>query len=253
MTYFVWKGIEATPGLTLWLDGNSKISGWYPKPNALSLPAPATCLGSTATCRAACYASSAATSIPDDLARKYAHNKRTIDRLLAAPDSRMCLEAAGQLGDWINQHCRDIGFRWHVSGDVFSADYAWWITEVCYESRDVQHWIYTRSLHLVPTLLDAPNLAVNISADKDNLGMARAVALDTAAHLTYLWTGEPLPELPPGTVLFPSYGQRARDGAPLPPPPHRAMICPGDYFGQSERMRCGVCVKCGNPKHEVSK
>lgn len=248
-TQFIHQTLELTPGYgcgryELHLDGNSKISGNPPVPNALSLPAPRTCPGSTPTCRAACYASSAATSIPKDLAARYADNLAIVQWALGnAPGA-----TARHLAAWIAKHCQSVGFRWHVSGDVFDANYAYWIALVCSWSPGVQHWIYTRSFQFAPLFRGVPNLAVNLSADQDNLVAARDCASATGFRLTYLWRGEPLPALPRGSILFPAYGLRLRNGAPLPPPPHRAMICPGDYYSQTKAV-CGTCTKCGNPKH----
>jgi hypothetical protein len=245
-TQFIYQTLALFADRELHLDGNSKISGNPPVPNALSLPAPLTCPGSTPTCRAACYASSAATSIPKDLAERYTDNLVAVQWALAHAIG----VTARHLGDWIRHHCQQVGFRWHVSGDVFSADYAHWIALVCSWSPGVQHWIYTRSFQLAPLLRGVENLAVNLSADADNLAAARDCAASTGFRLTYLWRGEPLPTLPRGTVVFPGYGQRKRDGAPLPLAPHRAMICPGDYYSQRAGLVCGAsCTKCGNPEH----
>jgi hypothetical protein len=234
------------------IDGNSKISGWdHPAPNALSLPAPGCCPDSTPSCRAACYASSERSTLPGELRERYTANECTVRAILGATDGGYV--AAAQLSRWIAEHCRTVGFRWHVSGDVISDQHAWWIVSVAIMSPEVQHWIYTRTLRAVPILQRAENLAVNISADRDNYPAVVRVAHDTGARLTYLWRGELLPELPQGSVLFPDYSLRAKNGGTLPPAPWRAMICPGDFFGQSARLRCGVCTKCGNPRHVVQR
>lgn len=238
-------------GRRLWIDGNTKVSGPQIQPNALSLPAPLTCPGSTPTCRAQCYAHSANSKMPLLMRDRFSENYTTIMLALEAePHDTACT-----LAGWIETHCQDVGFRWHVSGDVFSREYAAWIARVCRFSPSVRHWIYTRSFEHVEPLLGARNLSVNLSADKDNLINAFKCRAETAAPgFTYLWTGEPLDFgirqslLSVNPVIFPGYGLRKRDGAPLPEPPHRRMICGADFFGQSEKRRCGVCVKCGNPK-----
>jgi hypothetical protein len=255
-----------TPG-GLFVDGNSKISGWRPRPNAFSLPAPETCPGSTPTCRRDCYAHSAQSSLPEVLREGYARNRQMIERYHArsllddSHNRRRTLSiydasAASAFGAWIRAHCQDIGFRWHVSGDVFAEWYAWWIVEVAETSQPVRHWIYTRSLDWVHILAGfAPNLTVLVSADKDNLYEAYPIARKHGLKLAYLWKGEPFVDLREvalrrGDIILPGYGQRRRNGAVLPPPPYRAMICGADYFGQSKRLRCGVCTKCGNPRHK---
>jgi hypothetical protein len=262
MTQFVSAAVPIPAiGRELVIDGNSKISGWEnPTPNALSLPAPATCPGSTATCRATCYASTARTSIPDALRDHYESNLETIRSILAQPDAGFV--AAVQLSRWIAEHCKNVGFRWHVSGDVFSEQYAWWVVVVALVSPDVQHWIYTRTLNAVPILINAPNLEVNVSADVDNYGAALAVADRHGARLCYLATPGP-GIVPPDdalrddNVIFPDYALRGRDRAKpteapwwaMLSPRQRRMVCPADFFGQSARCRCGVCTKCGPPRH----
>jgi hypothetical protein len=229
------------------IDGNTKIGGWpEPKPNALSLPAPSTCPGSTEACRASCYASWEGTKIPPELRARYEANERAIRAALAMPDAGF---AAGmQLARWIAKNCQDVGFRWHVSGDVFSDQYAWWIVAVVTASPEVDHWIYTRTLRAISTLTLAPNLVVNISADRKNLHGARWKASAYGCRLCYLWQGEAIPELPDGSVIFPDYPQRG-SLPQLVPPRVRRMFCPADIFGQGEHRRCGVCTKCGNPRH----
>jgi hypothetical protein len=261
MTQFVSTAVTIPAvGLDLVIDGNSKIGGWKdPTPNALSLPAPATCPGSTPTCRATCYASTARTLIPDELRGCYAGNLATIEAILAQPDAGFV--AAVQLSRWIAEHCREVGFRWHVSGDVFSEQYAWWVVVVALVSPEVQHWIYTRTLNAVPILVNAPNLEVNVSADVDNYGAALAAA-DGLARTCYLATPGP-GIVPPDDalrdddVIFPDYALRGRDRAnptdapwwAMLSPRQRRMVCPADFFGQSSRYRCGVCTKCGPPRH----
>jgi len=242
-------------GRTLFIDGNTKISGWpEPKPNALSLPAPLTCPGSTPACRAACYAGEMG-SIPPELRNRFAHNLKTIETLLNCSYSGDKTWTSVDFGSWIVGNCADVGFRWHVSGDVFSAQYAHWIVTVCLYSPSVQHWVYTRTLDALGPLLAATNLAVNLSADRDNLPAVRdtlaalRLPIQRRVRITYLWSGEPLPTLPQGSVIFPDYQQRHWRRAALPPPPHGVMICGADYFGQSAKLRCGVCTKCGNPRH----
>jgi hypothetical protein len=55
--------------------------------------------------------------------------------------------------------CVDNGrFRWHDSGDVFSAVYARMIREVCKQTPHVKHWIPTRSWRLKRVLPDLREL-----------------------------------------------------------------------------------------------
>jgi hypothetical protein len=80
------------------------------------------------------------------------------------------------------------------------------------------------------------------------------VAVANGARVTYLVDGEGRTPhyLPDGSVLFPDYALRGRHRRdPLEAwwwrglsPRERTMVCPADYFGQSEAHRCGPCKKC---------
>jgi hypothetical protein len=290
-TAFVSHELPLWGGLSLFLDGNSKTTagnGTYanPKPNSFSLPHVSTCPGSTPSCRASCYVHGLQRNAPEVWAR-YVDNERTLHRLLMGEAS--AVRSARILAAWIADNCPG-GFRWHVSGDVMHARHARWIVEVS-QASGVPCWIYTRSLPLVHELVEAPNLAVNVSADDDNLAEAIAVAELWGARICYMDRGNgPTPELPVGSVIFPDYPQRGRetlrcracgwigearhafrteDGGRSCPvsgcggslaldptaapwwqaltPAQRRQVCPPDFFGQSESLRCGVCTKCLKP------
>jgi hypothetical protein len=155
------------------------------------------------------------------------------------------------LAKWIRTKAKG-GFRWHVSGDVFSAEYARWISEVARKSPKVRHWIYTRSFDFVGDL-DAPNLAVNLSADRDNWEAARECALDwPGTRICFMATADgwvPPDLLAYGDVIFPDY--ELRDGTEVGrawftalPPEQKQMTCPVDRCGKSEERRCGPCPRC---------
>lgn len=267
----------------LYLDGNSKVTasnGSYldPRPNAFSLMAEAVaaaehvtgiatmehCPGSTPTCRRGCYVHglSAHAAATYEL---YRHNSAEIRRILAEPalaDAWVMIMAR-----WITENAAG-GFRWHVSGDVFSAAYARWIADVCRESPTVDHWIYTRSFDdeifeplLAVSTIEGGNLALNLSCDKDNYVKAAALrartfVLQTGAHLRLCYlvddTDTVIPPLREGDVIFPDYSLRPKSGTDPKEhpfwisltPDERAMLCPVDAFGKSEMVRCGVCTKC---------
>jgi hypothetical protein len=255
--------------LSFYVDGNSKITasnGTYaePRPNAFSLPAASvewdepmrsavialpSCPGSTPTCRASCYVKGLAAHAPALYAR-YRENARVLDRVLG--DRRAEIESAVALAAWAR--CWALGgFRWHVSGDVRDRAHAEWIALVCTFAPDVPFWIYTRTLDVVEVLAPVENLAVNISADRDNYAEACEAADATGARVCYLASGpNDLPILPGGSVIFPDYPLRGRElSAPTSHPwwteltqRDRAMVCPTDFFGQSEAHRCGPCRKC---------
>lgn len=289
-TAFIHTRVELAPGVSVVIDGNSKITvgnGTYddPKPNAFSLPAasvsaPGFCPRSTPTCRASCYVRGLAKHAPD-VYEAYRQNADALTILRSAPADRMW-RAADTLGEWIEANA-SAGFRWHVSGDVWDVQHACWIVAVCQASPKVPHWVYTRTLSAVPTLMRAKNLAVNVSADRDNYADARDCAVQNGARVAYMatphtWTDGPsqgearcqtcramdhsmLPnvpgpcvprDLPDGSVIFPDYPLRGREL--VDPTLHswwqsaprrvRLMTCPADFFGQSEQHRCGPCSKC---------
>jgi hypothetical protein len=155
---------------------------------------------------------------------------------------------------WINQNCRG-GFRWHVSGDIFSEEYARWIARVCRYAPHVNHWIYTRSHGLIAPLLPVStgaggNLALNISCDADNYESAYQVAKANGLRLCYMTVDGTLPRLlPDGSVIFPDYtlrGGTERGAAWFEAlsPQYKSFVCPVDYHGKSEKRRCGPCDRC---------
>ena len=264
-TQFIHERVELQPGLVVILDGNSKITtsnGTFlaPTPNAFSLPAAsvdvrAHCPGSTPTCRASCYVRGLAQHAPLVYAA-YRSNAATLATILENTDDSTWLATATALGTWIRNKAAG-GFRWHVSGDVRSGDHAAWIVRVCFESKNVRHWIYTRTLSAVPALKLAPNLSVNVSADRDNYADARDCAAQNSVRLAYMATDTadvPL-DLPLDAIIFPDYPLRGRELADKTSAPfwrglthtRRLQVCPADFFGQSEAHRCGPCTKCIEP------
>lgn len=254
-TEFCAEKLEG-PGGFLWIDGNGKITAGNgtldaPRPNAFSLVEIEDCPGSTPTCRASCYVHGLKKFAPDTHAM-YQHNSKEIRRIL---DSTF-LERhwwADNMALHIETHCKG-GFRWHVSGDVFSRQYAEWIAQVCRWSPKVDHWIYTRSFGpITEPLLSIKNLAINISADKDNAERARAYAHEHGLRLCYMTTDGELPDLVDGDVIFPDYqlrGGTERGAAWFAalPPAYKSSVCPVDYHGKSENRRCGPCDRCLFPK-----
>lgn len=200
-----------------------------------------------------CYVHGLKKQAPEVYA-KYELNERSIHAIL--DDSRAARSASHILAEWIKENARG-GFRWHVSGDVMSTNHAYWIAEVCRAARDVPFWIYTRTIHAVGVLRLAKNLAVNVSADVHNASVAVPLARALGVRICYLVSAhdEVLPDLPPGSVIFPDYPLRGRELAEPTEAPwwqslsleRRRMVCPADFFGQSESARCGPCTKCLYP------
>lgn len=274
-TSFCAERIDGPGGISLWVDGNGKITrgnGSYeaPRPNAFSLVQVEDCPGSTPTCRASCYVHNLEKHAADTHAL-YRQNSRAIREILVGPDRGSW---AVLLATWICDHAEH-GFRWHVSGDIFSREYAEFIAvvvatcEILREHEDkphVPHWIYTRSFGFVDELVGLPSLALNLSCDPDNYDRAREIR-ETVLHLfgqslrlCYLTLDGTVPaDLPPGSVIFPDYALRGARGATPAEnrasspwwqslaPEQRRMVCPVDFYGADEKRRCGPCMKCLEP------
>lgn len=236
-----------------WFDGNGKITwdnGTFEQPtaNAFSLVQVEDCPGATTVCKEHCYVHRLEEAEPEVHA-KYRHNSKEIRRVIEA---RRIGLAANAFAIWAMENAHH-GFRWHVSGDIFSLAYAEFIASVCVLAPVVPFWIYTRSFQYLEPILNIANLVVNLSADADNYAEAMAMHKAHGLRICYMTVDGALPEdLPAGSVIFPSHQLRGRD---LPKPTdapwwqglahdQKKMVCPPDFFGQSEALRCGPCKKC---------
>jgi len=257
-TIFVDHKLDIGGGQHLFLDGNSKITagnGTFAEPvaNAFSLPSgkDGACPYATPACLASCYTLGLKKHAPA-LAEKFSHNERVMREILAEENDEQWLASLEVIAQYAQSNC-SAGFRWHVSGDVFSLDYADWIAQVCKAAPDVPFWIYTRSFPYLEPLVGIPNLVVNLSADRDNWIQALEASM---AHgwlrLCYMSTQGEVPPLLPSDVIFPDYSLRGRDLDDPTTSPwwqgltqiQRRSVCPPDMFGQSEKLRCGPCKKC---------
>lgn len=252
-TAFCADKIEAF-GKHLWIDGNGKITAGNgtldaPRPNAFSLIEIADCPGSTAVCRTSCYVHGLRKHAPDTHAL-YVHNSETLRDILE--NDWPAWGWVREFATYINAHCRG-GFRWHVSGDVFSRKYAVFISRVVTATDPVPHWIYTRSFQdeeIIAELVGIDNLVVNLSADRENYAAARQVAERHRLRVCYMTTDGIVPNtLQPGDVIFPDYNLRGgnfagQDWFGALPSRYKAMVCPVDYHGKAENRRCGPCDRC---------
>lgn len=255
-TEFTFETLESH-GFTLVFDGNQKITagnGTFEEPaaNAFSLVQAKDCPFRTPTCDDSCYVHNLEKFQPDI----HDHYKRNSENIRILMDDIHCHDVAWDVGAWIEKNCKG-GFRWHVSGDIFSADYADWIGGVVYNSPSVEHWIYTRSFPFIhPHLTELPNMTVNLSADKDNYWLARRYADEHDLRVCYLTVdGEVPDDLKDGDVIFPDYALRGVGQRPFNfrseskwwqvlEGRNRKMVCPVDVYGKSEKVRCGPCRKC---------
>ena len=249
-------------GLSFWFDGNQKVTsgnGSYEQPaaNAFSLPQVQACPFSTAACREACYVHNLEVFEPE-LHAKYVENFKNISSVLSTIVSPTGIHEGDLIrlfADYIHTAAA-AGFRWHVSGDIFSNRYAAFIRAVARETPSVRHWIYTRSFPYLTSLMGAENLTINLSADCDNYTEARARADRHGLRVCYLTIdGTVPPDLREGDVIFPDYALR---GVGMRPHAYREgsafwrsldggkrkLVCPVDVYGKSEAVRCGPCRKC---------
>lgn len=273
-TEFCVARVDGPGDLHLFVDGNGKItrdqgSLEQPMPNALSLPAQAVedaegrggrhCPGATESCKSACYVGGLAKHA-ETTYMAYRHNARAFDVMFVDPS--VADEWVMTFSAWIKAHCTS--FRWHVSGDVRDERHARWIRDVCLESPQVSHWIYTRSFETVPILAQAATfrggpLALNLSCDADNYIAAFCVREEVGElrgrnfvgpRLCYLTLSGVVPEsLPDDSVIFPNY--ELRGGTPRGrgwfadlPARNKAMVCPVDFHGKAPNRRCGPCDRC---------
>lgn len=238
----------------LWLDGNSKVTvgnGTFekPVPNSFSLVQVKDCPFATPICKSVCYVHNLEKA-EAEIHEKYQSNSIVIRQILA--DLNYQATTVYALAYWIRKHCPK-GFRWHISGDIFSMEYSWFISQVTKLAQPVPCWIYTRSFPFLEPLQDIENLTVNLSADKDNWHETKQAYQKFGFRICYLTVQGEVPlDLPKGSVIFPSHELRGRN---LPDPKQapwwltltpgqRRMVCPPDFFGQSESLRCGPCKKC---------
>lgn len=254
-TVYVKTKVQLLDNISIYIDGNSKITfsnGTFdsPKPNAFSLPHIVCCPNATPTCKKSCYVHDLKVYAPE-IYKEYTNNKTILDQILS--DENLVQKTAVALGTWISENCKG-GFRWHVSGDITCKEHARWINLVCLFSSNVQHFIYTRTFDTV-RLLMADNLHVHLSADKDNFVEAmncKRLNTNVYTQMCYLAQDNNIPELPDKSIIFPDYVCRGRDlNDPLTSPwwknltqNQKKMTCPADFFGQSDKHRCGVCKKC---------
>lgn len=240
---------------TFWFDGNGKITygnGSFDNPvaNSFSLVQIQDCPFATETCRSTCYVHGLEKK-EAEVHGHYYENSRTIREVLS--NSCYFEITARAFANYITKNCSG-GFRWHVSGDIFSPTHSIFIRMVCEMSPRIKHIIYTRSfVYITPLLIGPSNLVLNLSADKDNFKEALVWHGRFGSRICYLTIDGEVPEnLPIGSVIFPAYELRGRDLLKPTQAPwwqslnsrQRKMVYPPDFFGQSESYRCGPCRKC---------
>ena len=135
-------------------------------------------------------------------------------------------------------------FRWHDSGDLFHADYARAVFQVCDQTPRVFHWMPTRMGPMIASIarqgvIIPPNLTIQVSAHRDgkNEGaQVEAVKQINIAQpharvgLTYVFNG-PASRKVDMTQLRQEFGPTA-------------SLCPATVAEKSEERVCDGCRRC---------
>lgn len=150
---------------------------------AYGTPAIEGCECSTEACEAVCYAAAVLERFPS-AAANVGRNLAAARAILA--DGGWSALADAYRADLLEPFAaaadrRGVAplFRWYWSGEVLGVDDARAVAAATASmvDRGLRAWIYTRylSVRVIRALLAAPNLAVYLSVDADNVGRARRV------------------------------------------------------------------------------
>lgn len=135
-------------------------------------------------------------------------------------------------------------FRWHDSGDLFHADYARAVFQVCDRTPRVFHWMPTRMGPMIASIarqgvVIPPNLTIQVSAHRNGKNEAaqhEAVTQINIAQpharvgLTYAFNG-PASRKVDRTQLHEAFGPTA-------------SLCPATVAEKSEDRVCDGCRRC---------
>jgi len=233
-------------------------------PNAWALPAGpldvgGTCPGATSEC-AGCYAAVLETAYPS-FRGMLDSNRDAVMHALTCGGVVGCAELLTavvrrsvdlQRADGV----RRPAFRWHADGDIMSMSYGRAMRRAILATPDVDHWGYTRTLGAVRLFNGVPNLRLYVSADRDNVAQALAVAnrwgrplallADDPDDARALWerVGDAVPE----PVTCPAAGRWQDDGVG---PAHvvgsdgrrSTLVRGGPAMGAC--ISCAVCLPVG--------
>jgi len=228
-------------------SSDRKVQQFKYHQNSFGLPAVLTCPGATDGedgCLKVCYAeklSKAWTSVNKFLLRNYDELKEAktpvqIYRLLSPLVEHSHRQYHAKLVTATGVEERRLRakghiFRWNWSGDVHRLNVARAITRVCHDHPHTTFWIYTRSYWLVPILLGARNLIVNLSIDPVNEDSMRQVWIRyyRAHNLRLTWMGQYPPDWMKGDYI------------PL-------VTCPEQTGKLKLQGACSICGLCLNKK-----
>jgi hypothetical protein len=134
--------------------------------------------------------------------------------------------------------------RWHDSGDLFHADYAKAVFEVCRRTPEVLHWLPTRMGGLLAALVQSgerlpPNLAVQVSCHRGGI-------LEKAQHTAVTTIRSLQPDARIG-VTFTHAGTKSRMVQPADVRSAyggSATLCPATVATESDDRVCTGCRRC---------
>lgn len=207
-------------------------------PNAFGLPAIKSCWGSTPTCEAMCYAlklENTWTNVSNALERNWQlvephlDNPDKLEELLydVVERSFTHMQKWSDPEDWV--------FRWFWDGDIPTPEFATAVRRVCQRFPQIKFWLYTRTFNVIRRL-QADNLVVYLSVDKDNVKEARRIC-KTYPWVKLAFTAESWEATAALARTFP--GQRRG-----PRCPELTGKIPLVVWGE-DRMGRGACVECG--------
>jgi hypothetical protein len=209
--------------------GNEKLGR---RVGTFSLPSVHTChLGSTPTCRSLCYADS-----PQSHFSMPATQRRYWTNLAFTRDHRFVPEMIGRIAGK-----KLVAFRWHVSGDLYSAGYAAKVLAVMSATPEAPAYIYTRAWRdagvraVLATMAALPHVQVWLSCDRDS-GPPAAVPGTRRAYLQTLPGDEPGY---PVDLVFRDRPARRTVAKRVA----GALVCPVEN-GVSHSVTCDRCRVC---------
>ena len=135
-------------------------------------------------------------------------------------------------------------FRWHDSGDLFHADYARAVVEVCRRTPAVLHWLPTRMATLLARLVEAglqlpQNLSVLVSCHRGGI-------LEDIQHAAVENIRRSQPEARVG-VTYTFAGRKSRMVQPADVHASfgpSASLCPATVAANSKDRVCTGCRRC---------
>jgi len=184
------------------------------------------CPGATGYCEQICYAGKLEKMYPS--ARALVESN--FEQLVNADYDTMTYLLRTMISEFVAESVRfnaPLKFRIHWDGDFFSPEYARAWAEVIEYFPQVTFWVYTRSYFALPILAGIPNLSLYISADSDNLRVARKMA--STYNLPIAYVDETFDD---GREEFGSAYKCPENGKRIPLISTKGSAC----------VLCGICI-----------